>query len=316
MRFGLRNTCFIYPHKDGNVWQNLQAHARQAERDGFDSFWLMDHFLQLPLHGPMDEPFLDAWTTLPALAAVTSRIRLGVMVSPVAYRNPALLAKMVATMDVISHGRLNFGCGGGGYKPEYRQYGYEFDDRAAIRLEQMAEALHLMKTMWKEPRATFHGKYFHVENAILEPKPVQKPHPPILIGGVGPKITMRIIAEQGDACNLWGPPDEFAREREILKRHCDAVGRNEATIEKTTYDLVICAPTEAQVNEKIARLLPNGHEPWMSLVGTPAQLVDTVGKFKEVGAEHLCVDLARNDPESYSLFVEEVMSHFRGKNDT
>src|SRR5438093_452783 len=158
MKFGLSNVSFCYPARGEDIWENTRAHALAAERDGFASFWLMDHFFQLPSHGAMDEPFLDAWTTLPALAAVTEHIRLGVMVSPVAYRNPALLAKMVATMDHISRGRLNFGFGAGGYQPEYEQYGFDFE-RPAIRLEQMAEALRLMKALWTQPRATFHGKY-------------------------------------------------------------------------------------------------------------------------------------------------------------
>jgi alkanesulfonate monooxygenase SsuD/methylene tetrahydromethanopterin reductase-like flavin-dependent oxidoreductase (luciferase family) len=161
--------------------------------------------------------------------------------------------------------------------------------------------------MWTEPRATFHGEYFRVEDAVLEPKPLQKPHPPILIGGVGPKITLRIIAEFGAACNLWGPPAEFVKQRETLKAHCDAVGRDEATIEKTTYDLVVCAPTEAQLKTRIERFLPNGVEPWMAMVGTPAKLVDLVGEYGAAGADHLCLDFAGNDRESIELFAEEIM---------
>jgi alkanesulfonate monooxygenase SsuD/methylene tetrahydromethanopterin reductase-like flavin-dependent oxidoreductase (luciferase family) len=149
-----------------------------------------------------------------------------------------------------------------------------------------------------------------VEDAILEPKPLQKPHPPILIGGVGPKITLRIIAELGDACNLWGPPDEFARERETLKRHCEDVGRDEARIEKTTYDLVVCASTETALKRKIEQLVPKGVEPWMALVGTPSQLVDVVAEYERVGADHLCRDFAGNDLESYELFVNEVVTKF------
>ncbi|MEW5986613.1 MAG: TIGR03560 family F420-dependent LLM class oxidoreductase [Chloroflexota bacterium] len=304
----MRNVSFHYPAAGPDLWANTKAHVQQAERDGFASVWLMDHFCQLPMHGRPDEPFLDAWTTLPALATVTSRIRLGVMVSPVGYRNPALLAKMAATMDHLSGGRLNFGFGGGGYKPEYQQYGFEFIDKPATRLAQMEEALRLMIAMWTQPRATFHGRYFHVEEAILEPKPVQKPYPPILIGGVGPKITMRIIAQLGDACNLWGPPAAFVQQRETLKRHCEAAGRDESTIEKTTYDLVLCARTEAAVRAKIERLLPNGREEWMALVGTPSELVEVVGEYGQVGADHLCLDFTGNDPESYELFVTEVMN--------
>ena len=310
MKFGIRNTSFVYPNSTGNIWEDTKAHIQRAEQDGFASFWVMDHFYQLPVHGSVEEPFLDAWTVLPALAAVTSRIRLGAMVSPVGYRNPALLARMGASLDHISNGRMNFGFGAGGYKPEYQAYGFEFVEKPSIRLAQMKEALQLILGLWSEACFTFHGEYFHAEEAILEPKPIQKPHPPILIGGVGPRVTLRIIAELGDACNLWGPPDEFARERELLKRHCEEAGRDESTIEKTTYDLVVCAPTEAALKQKIERLLPKGVEPWMALVGTPSQLVDVVGEYERVGADHLCMDFAGNDPESYELFVDEVMAKF------
>jgi F420-dependent oxidoreductase-like protein len=310
MKFGIRNTSFVHPNSTGDIWEDTKAYIQRAESDSFDSFWVMDHFYQLPAHGSVEEPFLDAWTVLPALAAVTSRIRLGAMVSPVGYRNPALLARMAASLDHISGGRMNFGFGAGGYKPEYQAYGFEFVDEKPIRLAQMKEALQLLLGLWTEPCFTFHGKYFHVEDAILEPKPLQKPHPPILIGGVGPKVTLRIVAELGDACNLWGPPEETARERETLKRHCEDVGRDESTIEKTTYDLVVCAPTEAALKQKIERLLPKGVEPWMALVGMPSQLIEVVGKYERVGADHLCMDFAGNDPESYELFVNEVMKKF------
>jgi F420-dependent oxidoreductase-like protein len=310
MKFGLRNTSFVYPNGTGEIWEDTKSHIECAERDGFHSFWVMDHFYQLPAHGSEEEPFLDAWTVLPALAVVTSRIRLGAMVSPVGYRNPALLARMAASLDHISGGRMNFGFGAGGFRPEYQSYGFEFIEKPVIRLAQMKEALQLILGLWKHPRFTFQGKYFHVEDAILEPKPLQKPHPPILIGGVGPQITLKIIAELGDACNLWGPPAEFVKQRDTLKRHCAEVGRDESTIEKTTYDLVLCAPTETALQRKIERLLPEGVEPWMALVGTPSQLIDLVGEYGLVGADQLCVDFAKNDPESYSLFVNDVMPKF------
>jgi len=310
MKFGIRNTSFVYPNGTGNIWEDTKAHIQRAEQDSFDSFWVMDHFYQLPVHGSVEEPFLDAWTVLPALAAVTSRIRIGAMVSPVGYRNPALLARMGASLDHISRGRMNFGFGAGGFRPEYQAYGFAFVEKPSLRLAQMKEALQLILGLWSEACFTFHGEFFHVEEVILEPKPIQMPHPPILIGGVGPRVTLRIIAELGDACNLWGPPDEFARERELLKRHCEEAGRDESTIEKTTYDLVVCAPTEAALKQKIERLLPKGVEPWMALVGTPSQLVDVVGEYERVGADHLCMDFAGNDPESYELFVDEVKAKF------
>ncbi len=122
MKFGLRNTSFVYANSTESIWEDTKAHIQRAEKDGFDSFWVIDHFYQLPVHGSEDEPFLDAWTVLPALAAVTSHIRLGAMVSPVAYRNPALLARMAASLDHISGGRMNFGFGAGGFKPEYKAF--------------------------------------------------------------------------------------------------------------------------------------------------------------------------------------------------
>jgi F420-dependent oxidoreductase-like protein len=312
VKFGVRNTSFIYPGGTGDIWRDTVNHIRWVETLGFDSFWVMDHFYQLPVHGSVDEPFFDAWTILPALAAVTERIRIGAMVTPVGYRNPALLARMAASLDNISGGRMNFGFGAGGYKPEYLAYGYDFEERGPVRLAQMREALELILKLWTEPRVTFHGEFFHAEDAVLEPKPLQKPHPPLLIGGVGPKITLRIIAEFGAACNLWGPPGEFIKQREMLKAHCDVVGRDEAAIEKTTYDLVVCAPTEAALKAKIERLLPNGIEPWMALVGTPSKLVDLVNQYTEAGADHLCMDFSGNDPESIELFVEEVMQKTAG----
>ena len=199
MKFGIRNTSFVYPNGTGNIWEDTKAHIQRAEKDGFDSFWVMDHFYQLPVHGSVEEPFLDAWTILPALAAVTSRIRLGAMVSPVGYRNPALLARMAATLDHISNGRLNFGFGAGGFKPEYQAYGFEFIDQKPVRLAQMKEALQLILGLWTNSCFTFHGEYFHVEDVILEHKQLKKNHNTIMIGGVGTKVKLRIIDELGDA---------------------------------------------------------------------------------------------------------------------
>jgi F420-dependent oxidoreductase-like protein len=307
MKFGLRQLLFDSPDTPNlDAWELTRQRANRAEAYGFASFWLMDHFYNF--HGKdHGAPFLDVWTTLPALAMVTRTIKLGPLVTPVGYRNPALLARMCATFDHLSKGRLYLGFGAGGYRPEYKAYGFDFPEKASLRIAQMEEAVNLMKQMWLEPRATFHGTYFHVEDAICEPKPLQTPHPPILIGGVGEKLLLRALARCGDACNLFGPPDEFRREREILKRHCEAEGRDEATIEKTTYDVVLCARDEAALRAKKERL-EFKPEPWKSLVGTPAQLVDRVGEFEREGAEHLLLEFHGNDTESYELFVRDVMS--------
>lgn len=305
MDFGYRHQLFVSLENPRlNAWEFTKQRAQRAEADGFRSFWLMDHFYNF--HGKDGTaPFLDVWTTLPALALVTKKIRLGPLVTPVAYRNPALLARMCATFDHISGGRLNLGFGAGGYRPEYHAYGYEFPDKASVRIAQMEEAVALMRLMWTEPRATFHGKFFRVDDAICEPKPVQNPLP-ILIGGVGEKYLLRALARCGDACNLFGPPGEFRREREVLKKHCEAEGRDEGTILKTTFDVVLCARDENALGEKMTRL-EFKPEPWKSLVGTPAQLVERVGEFERAGADELLIEFHWNDPESYELFVDEVM---------
>ena len=154
------------------------------------------------MRAPPDEPFLEGWTVLSALAAVTSRIRLATLATAVGYRNPAHLAKIAATVDVISRGRLTLGIGAGFFEDEYRQYGWEFPPRPATRIRQMEEAVELILKMWTEPRTTFHGRYFRVEDAILEPKPVQRPRPPVLIAGSGEQLTLRAVARLADACNF------------------------------------------------------------------------------------------------------------------
>jgi alkanesulfonate monooxygenase SsuD/methylene tetrahydromethanopterin reductase-like flavin-dependent oxidoreductase (luciferase family) len=167
---------------------------------------------------------MEGWIVLSALAAVTSRIRLVTLVSSVGYRNPAQLGKIAAGVDMISRGRLTFGIGAGWFESEYRQYGWEFPARPALRIHQMEEAVRLILSMWTEKRTTFHGKYFDAEDAILEPKPVQTPHPPIMIAGGGDQLTLRAVARLADACNVGGNPDApslRSREEELRSNRED-----------------------------------------------------------------------------------------------
>jgi alkanesulfonate monooxygenase SsuD/methylene tetrahydromethanopterin reductase-like flavin-dependent oxidoreductase (luciferase family) len=307
--FGLRYT--VFEAQASAAWPGVVAAAQRAEADGFRSFWLMDHFIAMVSHGSAaNDPFLDAWTTLPALAPVTRTLRLGVHVSPVGFRNPTILARQAGTLDVISGGRLDFGFGAGGFRPEYEQYGVDFPPLPSTRIAQMEEALDLIIALWTQPLTTFQGDNYRAIDAVLEPKPIQQPYPPILIGGVGEKRILRAVARFGAACNLFGPPEEFRRVREVLRRHCEAVGRDESTIRKTTYDVVLCAPTEAAVREKATRL-GLAQAPWKTLIGTPAGLRDLVAAYAEEGADELLIEFFRNDQESYELFAGEVMPSFR-----
>jgi alkanesulfonate monooxygenase SsuD/methylene tetrahydromethanopterin reductase-like flavin-dependent oxidoreductase (luciferase family) len=253
---------------------------------------------------------MEGWTVLAALAAVTQKIRLATLVTSVAYRNPALLAKMAAGVDIISGGRLTFGFGAGWYYQEYGQYGYQFPERPAVRIRQMEEALKLIKLMWSEPRATFYGKYFHVDDAILKPKPLQKPHPPILIGGGGEQLTLRVLARHGDACNFFGDPDAVKHKFDVLRQHCVAEGRDFNSIERTNLTGLFLARTDAELRAKCDRL--GAPDPQRGAALTVAQAIDLVGRYQDVGTQLLICRFHRNDWESMELLASEIMPHFAG----
>ncbi len=245
MKFGIHNPSWLFGPDPHEIFEALKKKAQWAETHGFSWFSLMDHLIQIPGVGEADEPFMEGWSTLSALAAVTSEIQLAPLVTSVAYRNPAHLAKIAAGVDIISRGRLTFGIGAGWYVREYRQYGWEFPEQPAVRIAQMEEAIQLVLKMWSEPRATFHGEYFHIEEAILEPKPVQKPHPPVMIGGGGEQLTLRAVARWADACNLFGDPATVKHKLEVLRGHCDKAGRDYESIERTCLSSFLIAEDEA-----------------------------------------------------------------------
>jgi F420-dependent oxidoreductase-like protein len=308
MKFGIHNPSWLFGPDPYEMFEAVKRKAQWAEAHGFAWFSVMDHLIQIPGVGAPDEPFMEGWTVLAALAAVTGKIRLATLVSSVAYRNPALLAKMAAGVDVISRGRLTFGIGAGWYNTEYEQYGWEFPPRPALRIRQMEEAIRLIKMMWQENRATFHGKYFHVEEAILEPKPVQKPHPPIMIGGGGEQLTLRVLARVGDACNIFGGPEDVKRKYDVLRRHCEAEGRKFEEIERTNLTGLLLARDEAALKAKRARLAVP--DPFRGFALTTTQAVDLVGRYQDVGVQLFICSLYKNDEESLELLASDVMPHF------
>ena len=310
MQFGIHNPSWLFPGGPHEYFEGLQRTARRAEELGYAWFSVMDHLIQIPGVGAPEEPFQEGWTALAALAAVTRKIRLGTLVTSVAYRNPALLAKMAAGIDVISRGRLTFGIGAGWYRDEYRQYGYEFPERPAVRIEQMVEAIHIAKAMWTQPRATFHGKYFHIEDALLEPKPVQKPHPPVMIGGGGEQLTLRAVARVGNACNLFGDPATVQQKLAVLRRHCETEGRDFAEIERTSLTSLLLARDEAALKTKCERLqIPDNARGYILTV---SQAVDLAGRYAGVGVQLLITSFLKNDPETMELLAADVMPQFLG----
>jgi F420-dependent oxidoreductase-like protein len=311
MRFGIHNSSWLDTPDPAAAFEAVKAKALWAEDHGFVWFSVMDHMIQIPRVGAPDEPAIEGWTALSALAAVTSRIRLATLCTAVGYRNPAHLAKIAASVDLISRGRLTLGIGAGFFEDEYRQYGWEFPERPAVRIRQMEEAIHLILKMWTEPWTTFHGQYFHVDDAILEPKPVQKPHPPVLIAGGGEQLTLRAVARLGDACNIVGSNVAEGRHKlAVLRGHCDVAGRDYDTIEKTHVQAWLLARTDAAVAAKRAkRERLTFREPSPGFVGTVPEAIDLIGQYQDAGIE-LLINSDRNDEETRELFVSDVMPHF------
>jgi F420-dependent oxidoreductase-like protein len=309
MKFGIHNPSWLFGSDPGGIFDAVKAKALWAEENGFAWFSVMDHLVQIPNVGAADEPFMEAWTVLSALAAVTRRIRLATLVSSVHYRNPAHLAKIAAGVDQISRGRLTFGIGAGWFETEYRQYGWEFPPRPAVRIGQMAEAVRLVRALWTEKRTTFNGRYFRAEDAILEPKPVQKPHPPIMIGGGGEQLTLRAVARLADACNVAGAPEVVRHKYEVLHRHCEAEGRAYGEIERSNIISFVMARDEAALAAKRASLAVP--DQFYGFAGTVAQVTDLVGRYRDAGVQLLISSAYKNDVETLELLAGEVMPAFR-----
>ena len=281
MQFGIHNPSWLCGPDPAEAFETAKAKAQLAENHGFVWFSVMDHLIQIGGVGAPDEPFMEGWTVLSALAAVTRRIRLATLATSVAFRNPAHLAKIAAGVDLISRGRLTLGIGAGWFETEYRQYGSEFPARPAVRIRQMEEAVRLILALWADKRTTFRGRYFHVEDAILEPKPVQKPHPPVMIAGGGEQLTLRAVARLADACNVGGDPETVRHKLAVLRRHCDAAQRDYAAIEKTALFSLLLARGEATLAAKRQRLAGRG--PLRGFVGTVSDAVDLVGQYRDAG---------------------------------
>ena len=309
MKFGIHHSSWVERPEPAAAFEAVKAKAQWAESHGFTWFSVMDHMIQIPRVGPPDEPILEGWAVLAALAAVTSRIRLATLATAVGYRNPAHLAKIAASVDVISRGRLTLGIGAGFFEDEYKQYGWDFPPRPGTRIQQMKEAVELILKMWTEKRTTFHGRYFRVDDAILEPKPVQKPHPPVMIAGGGEQMTLRAVARLADACNIVdGDVADVRHKLDVLRRHCDAIGRDYDTIEKTRIVGWLLAASDAAVAAKRERFSAGG--PVRPFVGTVSEVVDLIGQYDDAGVD-LMINADRwNDAETRELFASEVIPRF------
>ena len=295
-----------------NKWNKAVEIAVLAEQLGFDSIWVYDHFHNVPV--PAHEAVFECWTTIAAISQRTSRIRLGQMVGCNSYRNPGLLAKITSTVDVISGGRLDWGIGAGWYENEYRGYGYEFK-KPSDRIGMLRETVEIVKSMWTNAETTYDGKYYKMERANCDPKPLQQPTPPVWIGGGGEKVTLRVVAEHADVSNFGSSVEEFVRKREILKGHCAAIGRDEETIRKTVSSEVFIRETEKEIIEAGSRSLwGEPADSWRAkaLVGTPEQVSEKIQRYLDAGCTGFvpwCPDYPST--ETLELFARHVMPNFR-----
>ena len=300
----------------------LRRVAVQAENLGFDSIWFYDHFIamppgpQSPETQPVTEATFECWSLLAALSAVTTRIRLGSMVTSMSYRPPPLLAKMASVIDVISAGRLNVGIGAGWQESEYRAYGYEYPP-LRVRLEQLEEAILVMKAMWTETYPVFAGDHFRIDGAINEPKPVQTPHPPLWVGGSG-RRTLRIGAAHGNAVNFSGSPVDIAGACATLASHCADLGRDYGSITKSVnFEPVIIRPTTSEAVAYAATIKPEYYatvDDWRTrtLIGSPEYCRERIQEYRAEGIDYFVSYFAdaADDPAGMNLFAEEVLPAF------
>jgi probable F420-dependent oxidoreductase len=284
-------------------WDIVKKVALECEELGYDLITVPDHLVR-------GRAYLECWTTLSALAGVTKRINLGTMVLCNEWRYPSVLAKMAATLDFISGGRLEFGIGAGYNVEEFNQYGIPFRS-AGLRIRRLEEAVQIIKKMWTEDRPSFKGNYYSINNVLCEPKPVQKPHPPVIIGGSGYNL-LRVVAKHADACNFGGTPEHYMERLNVLEKHCSEIGRDFSEIEKTWGPWFFIYKDEKELKERVDSknmVLLKAHNVFM---GTPDEVVELLEDYEELGvtkAQLLFVDLP--SLRGIRLFAEMVIPKFK-----
>jgi F420-dependent oxidoreductase-like protein len=270
VKAGIHVTNFAWPGGTRAIAPTLAAVARAADEAGFAHLSLMDHYFQLDGIGGPEAEMLEGYATLGYLAALTTRIRLGLLVTGVTYRHPGLLAKIVATLDVLSEGRAELGMGAAWYEREHLGLGVPFPPLAE-RFERLEEALQICLQMWSDDDGPFEGRHYRLAETLCVPRPISRPHPPILVGGSGERKTLRLVARYGDACNVFArTPEEVAHKMDVLRAHCEVAGRDVDTIEKTINHFGPIPDLEAFVAEMgtfaglgidMVMLMPAGPDP-------------------------------------------------------
>jgi F420-dependent oxidoreductase-like protein len=308
IRFGVQTP------PQNTTWQELRDTWKLIDSLGYDTGWVFDHFFAI-LSDPSG-PCFEGWVSLAALAAQTSRVQAGVLVTGNTYRHPAVLAKMAATLDHASGGRLIMGIGGAWFEAEHNAYGIPFYTTAE-RIHRLDEAVEIIKRLWSEEQVTFEGRYYKLKDAYCEPKPLQHPRPPIMIGGSGEKLMLRVVAKHADQWNTFGSPEVFRHKIDVLGEHCAAVGRDIEAIEISWAGAALVTDSREEKDELLRRWAAMfGVTPEQyalgALVGSSSEVRDRIHQFIEVGVTHF-IPIA-NAPfkhDSIRRFAEEVIPGFR-----
>jgi F420-dependent oxidoreductase-like protein len=289
MRLGLQVANFTYPNGQSELGDTFGLIAERAERAGFYSFWVMDHFFQLG--GLTDHEMLEGWSALAFAAGRTNRIKLGTLVTGVTYRHPGILVKTATTLDVLSHGRAYMGVGAAWNEEEHKGLGVPFP-LLKERFERLEETLQIAHQMWAGDEKPFEGKHYQLMRPLNSPQAVQKPHPPILIGGMGQKKTLRLIAQYGDGCNFFASAgkDVLVQKLNALREHCEAIGRPYEQIEKTALSFI-----------NITRDGRNGSQ-------NAQAVIDSFGELAALGFDHVIIGLTdAHKLEPFDLLANEVI---------
>jgi len=302
---------------DNNAYNQFlfsKSVALKAEQLGYDAGYVYDHFI--PYYGDKRTlPFFEAYTLLSAIAAITTKLRIGQVVTCNSYRSPSLLAKMSSTLDAISDGRLEFGIGAGWFEYEYNSYGYPFDS-ASVRIEQLDESITIIKKMWQKEKSSFKGKHYSIKNAICSPKPIQNPHPPIMVGGSGQKL-IAVAAKHATRYNHpFGTPEILQSKIEMLKIQCKKIKRNFNDIENSVLLRVLVGKDKDDIkqiitqlkkkNESISEFIMRSKD--SIALGTPDEVIEYLQKYVNIGISYFIVNFIglSNTLEMLSLFSKKV----------
>lgn len=285
-------------------YEQIEKAWRDAEDLGLESAWVYDHFMGIP---DTSQPYLEGWTLLTTLLMKSKRIRGGNLVLGNSYRHPAVLANMAATLDIVAGGRLDVGMGAGWYEAEYNAYGIPFP-KISVRMEALDEALQVMKGLWTQDRTSFAGQHYTITDSPFEPKPVQKPHPPIWVGGEGEKYLLRIAGRWADGWNVWLLPiEDYRRKAGVLDGYAAEAGRDPTTIRRSVGIALVVRPTEAEVQDELNRRAGK-REARVVVSGTPEQVAAHLRPYVDAGTQTILVEgLAPLDREMMALFMKEVI---------